>query len=134
MSVENVDLARQVCEAINRGDLDAASQYFDPEVEWTSPGPMPERRRHRAHGPEQVRKRLMEQLDPWDDYSLEPEELIDGGDRCLVAVRMFGRGKVSGAEVNTRFYTVFTVRSGRAIRVENFVDRESALEAAGLRE
>jgi ketosteroid isomerase-like protein len=69
-------------------------------------------------------------LDPWDNFQFELEDVIDAGDRTLVAVHIFGRGKTSGFEMDARFYSVLTWRSGRAIRVENIFDRAQALQAA----
>jgi len=40
----------------------------------------------------------------------------------------------SGAQVEHDYWLVATVRQGRILRVQWFVDRDEALEAAGLRE
>jgi ketosteroid isomerase-like protein len=79
MSEENVELSRRVFETLNRGDIDAAIENFEPDVEWVPPASMPERRTH--HGREEARKHLMELLDPWDDFRFELEDVIDAGDR-----------------------------------------------------
>ena len=54
---------------------------------------------------------------------MEPEELIDAGDRVVVVVRQSGRGKVSGAEVNAVLYQVATVREGKVLTVDVYLDR-----------
>ncbi len=45
-----------------------------------------------------------------------------------------GRGRGSGVEVDARFYDVYTLRNGKIVRVDEFAEREDALEAAGLSE
>jgi ketosteroid isomerase-like protein len=65
MSRENVEVVRTGCEAWARGDLDAAAQIWDPDVEWAQ---------------------------------------------------------------------VWTLRDGLALRIDNYTDRDEALEAAGLRQ
>ena len=48
--------------------------------------------------------------------------------------RFGGRGSQSGVEVNTRMYEVFTLREGKIVRMDEFTERATALEAAGLSE
>ena len=38
MSQENVETVLRAYEAFNRGDLDAASEVFHPEIQWSGPG------------------------------------------------------------------------------------------------
>jgi ketosteroid isomerase-like protein len=70
------------------------------------------------------------------DYRMVPEEFIDaGGDQVLVFSREGGRGKGNGAEVQTNpTARLWTLRDGKAIRMESYWDRAEALEAAGLSE
>ena len=72
----------------------------------------------------------------WDEYVLEPVEIIDAGqDRVVVVQDERGRGKGSGAPFERRRWAViYTVREAKIVRVEHFRDRDQALEAAGLRE
>jgi hypothetical protein len=49
-------------------------------------------------------------------------------------VRLRGTGITSGVATEDLLYQVFTLRDGRAVRVEYFRDRKEALEAAGLEE
>ena len=70
----------------------------------------------------------------WADYSVEAEEIIDGGPSVFVVLRERGRGKGSGVPVDRRQYQVWTFRRGRIVRWESFDSRVEALEAAGLSE
>jgi hypothetical protein len=47
-------------------------------------------------------------------------------------VRYTGRGKESGASVDTEGAHLWTLREGKVIRLEVFSGREKALKAAGL--
>ena len=52
----------------------------------------------------------------------------------VVTARHRGRGRESGVAVDARFYEVYTLRDGKIVRVDEFVERAEALEAAGLSE
>jgi ketosteroid isomerase-like protein len=68
----------------------------------------------------------------FEDQSGEPEELIEAGDRILVAARMRARARGSGIELDQVVYHLFTVNGSRAVRFAAYIDRREAL--AALRE
>ena len=75
-------------------------------------------------------------IDYWDamDWSLDPEEFIDAGERVVVLARLSARGRESGVSLERRDGMVWTVRDGKAVRLDYFNNATKALEAAGLRE
>jgi ketosteroid isomerase-like protein len=69
----------------------------------------------------------------WDEFRMEPDDVLDGGDRVVAVGRWVGKG--SGIEVHRPVADVFTLPDGRVVRAEfGFTDRAEALEAAGLSE
>jgi len=132
MSQQNVDKTRDFIEAYNRRDFDAAVEFFDPEIEWVLPALQ---RSDSCIGPDEV-KRFWRGLDEtFEELRLDPQESVDAGDRVAVRLRYYGRGKESGAELETEMYhQVTTFRDGTMVRMEYFTTWAEALEAAGLRE
>ncbi len=132
MSQENVDKTKDFIAAYNRRDFDAAVEWFDPEVEWVLPALQ---RADSCRGPDEI-KRFWEGLDEtFDELRLDPQEAVDAGDRVAIRLRFYGRGKGSGAELDTEMYhQVTTFRDGTMVRIEYFTDWAQALEAAGLGE
>jgi ketosteroid isomerase-like protein len=130
MSQENVDRAREFIAAYNRRDYDAAIESFDPHVEWVLPA---HQRSDSCQGPDEI-IRFWEGLDEtFDELRLDPQEFVDGGDRVATRLRYYGRGKESGAELETEMYhQVATFRDGTFVRIEYFTSWPAALEAAGL--
>jgi ketosteroid isomerase-like protein len=128
MSQENVAIAQQVLNACARGDLDAALSHADPKIVWnpTQEG--------QAEGITAVRATMKRWEDSFEDLVVTYEETIDAGDRVVVKTHVSGRGRGSGVEVNTRSYMVWTLRGNKVLRMDEFLDRDAALEAAGLRE
>ena len=68
------------------------------------------------------------------DYRFEIEESWGSGDCVFVLATHHGHGRGSGVPVTQRTAYVYTLREGKVHRVEVWADRETALEAAGLRE
>ena len=58
----------------------------------------------------------------------------DMGDHVMVTTRQRGRGKDSGAEVETYFTFLFSIRAGKIAEWRIFMREAEALEAARLRE
>jgi ketosteroid isomerase-like protein len=71
----------------------------------------------------------------WKTLRFEPEEVIQVGEDRLVSVgRMTGLGRASGATVDTPWAVVIAIEEGLVRREEIFLDRDTALEAASLRD
>jgi ketosteroid isomerase-like protein len=134
MSQENVALVQGLIDASGRGDLDALMATLDPAVEWTPVESDPGYAVHRGH--DEVRAWLVEWSEAFPDMRWEAERILDAGGESVVAlVRMAGRGAASGLDLETPAYgVVFTIRSGKVVRIEEYADRHRALEVVGLRE
>ena len=132
MSQENVEKTESFIAAYNRRDFEAAVRFFDPQIEWVLPALQ---RSDSCHGPEEI-IRFWDGLDEtFDELRLDPQEFVDAGDRVAVRLRYYGRGKGSGAELETEMYhQVTTFRDGIMVRIEYFTNWPAALEAAGIRE
>ena len=59
--------------------------------------------------------------------------MIDAGDKVLALVRVSGRGKASGVEVEAYTWNVVTLRDGKPVEIMYFGDdRAAAFDAAGV--
>ena len=67
----------------------------------------------------------------WDEWRFTPVEIIEGSDGVFAAADNWGRSK-AGAELELRIFQVFRVRDGMIIYASGYLDRQEALEAAGL--
>jgi uncharacterized protein len=70
--------------------------------------------------------------EPWAEWSLEPQEFIDAGDRVVVVLRMKARGRGSGVEIDREDSLVYDFRDGKVVRLDYFNTREQGLAAAGV--
>ena len=152
MSQENVELVRRYFEAVER--LSAAywqgprsladslragevwpefadvMRCFHPNIEWKSALIGITARGHEgiAHGVDQF-------LDAAQDYRVNASEVTDLGDSQVLAVlRLAMKGKASEIDVNATIFSIVTVEDGLIIRMDEYLERAEALEAAGLSE
>jgi ketosteroid isomerase-like protein len=134
MSQANVDVVRAGHEAMVAGDLEAALDSLDPDIEWHGTvGGLDEG--SVAHGRDAVVQGFLAYFETWERIELRAERYIDTpGDDVVVFFHEVARGRESGIVVETDTGTLNTVRDGRIVRVRSFMDRSEALRAAGLSE
>ena len=86
------------------------------------------------HGPEGARQFIAEWTAPFDEWSLEQEEAIEGPDgRVVMISRQHGRHRTTGMPVDMRLAQVFTVSDGVLVRMQMYADPDEALAAVGLK-
>ena len=84
--------------------------------------------------PAERNQRVYEWLSGWEDWRCEAEEYVVEGDHVVALCRYRGRGRGSGAAVDTKGAHLWTMRDGKAVRLEIFADRAKALAVVGLTE
>ncbi len=97
MSQENVEITRRMAEAFNAGGLDAARQYYHPEIEWHEDPSFPESGVYR--GIDEVIAYNQQFLAEFEDIRYEGEELAAAGEHVVANMRITGTGKTSGCRI-----------------------------------
>jgi ketosteroid isomerase-like protein len=131
MSQENVELVRQAEEALLRRDRDAWLAIHDEDFEIVAIRDWPETG---VRGREAAWNFHMRFVESFESASFEVEHVDAGADKVLAHLRYEGRGVGSGAQVELDQWFVTTVRQGKILRLQWFVDRAEARAAAGLSE
>jgi ketosteroid isomerase-like protein len=132
MSEENVEIVQRIY-ADPRGLTAGAGGKVAPDAEFDFTAVYPDRPILR--GLEAFRR--FRDKGPWSGSPIhfEPERFFDVDDeRVLVFVRVLATGEGSGAPVEIRAAHELTIRDGRLVRFKAYVNREQALESAGLSE
>lgn len=130
MSQENVEVIRRMYERWLEDDA-SVFEAFDAEIE-VHPDPAADwvgvNEVYRGH--DGLRSYMAHVYDAFEDYRPEVEELLDLGDQVITLAIEHGRGRGSGAAVEARKTAhVWTMRAGKAIRLDLYLDREEALKA-----
>jgi ketosteroid isomerase-like protein len=125
MSQTNVEIVRRFLSVV---DADEALKYADPGIVWNPIEELP------TQGHDAVRTSVAYWRAEWDDYEVIPEGFEAIADSVVATVRLRGRGRGSGLEIDARFYDVYTLRDGKIVRMDQFTERSEALAAVGLAE
>jgi uncharacterized protein len=131
MSQENLELVRRQHEHFNRTG-EVLPEIYDSDAEWTAAREDPDAATHR--GLEAIRGYFAQWVEMFEGIDFRAEELIDAGDKVFAWMRFSGKGTASEAPVEMEQAQIWTFRNGKVVRVEEYFDRNDALEAAGLSE
>jgi ketosteroid isomerase-like protein len=131
MSEGNVEIVRQVYECVNQRRWDGMAELLDPNVaQYGTVGGLDEGTVVR--GLSEIRQMYEREAEAWDRQRIQPERLIDAGDRVVVFQREYQRGRSSGLELVVETAAVVELRHCRVVRIQGYMDRTAALRAAGL--
>jgi len=132
MSQENIEAARRLYDARNRGDVEAVIAECHPDVQLfphlSSLGGVP------VDGHAEVRRYLISLAEDWEEFRHDPERFFDAGDKVVAFLHAHALGRGSGVKVDMAVAHLLTFEGGRCIRSVTYLDRAEALEAAGVRE
>ncbi|MGH2974020.1 MAG: nuclear transport factor 2 family protein [Solirubrobacterales bacterium] len=127
---EDIKTLRRVYDDWGRGEFWDVAAY-DPKIEFVLGSDLPEPGTY--YGYEGMERGFRSWLDSWRDLRFEAEEFIAAGDgRILVLFRQTAIGQTSGVKAESHGGHVWTMRDGKAVRLEVHAHRDAALEAAGL--
>ena len=108
-------------------------RFADPAIEWETDATR-FLARQVYHGMDGVMEYFDAVLEAFEQVRQVPERFIDCGDQVVVFVRTEARARTAGLEIDEQWAHLVTVRDGKSVRVQQFRNRDEALEAVGLRE
>ena len=137
MSQENVENLRAFLET---RDLDAWRRgeemdmwLLDPDVIYEDTN-LPDHADEAYRGHEGVRRATGRWLEPFEDLTIELEEIVGTGERLISVHRVSAKARHTGIGFTGPLAYQWTFRDGKVIYFRSYRDRNEALEAAGLRE
>ena len=130
MSQLNVDVVRQMNAAFNRGDVDAAFEFYRPDCLWHSRSDEPDTGDYR--GRDEIRAMAGMWQEMFDDFQIELDRYEDVRDCVVLSGWVRGRGRESGAEVRDPYAWVIRLADGKLAEIWEYRDWREALAAVGL--
>jgi ketosteroid isomerase-like protein len=127
MSDESIDVVRRAIWAFDN-DGDAFERFYSAESVW-----YPIEDNHSpSQGVEEAQLVRSRWLDTWTEYRSEIEDVVAEGENVVASLHVIGQGKTSGVPVDLRIHFHFKVRDGKIVYTYEYLDKASALQAAGL--
>jgi len=119
--MSNVQLAQDLYEAFNRGDIATVLGMFDPSGSpWI--------------GGEAITQNLFMKIpSDFDGFTVHPKEFHDAGDTVVVELRYSGTGKATGKPLDAQVCHVLKFRDDKLTSFQQFVDTAQLHEVMGRR-
>jgi ribosomal protein S18 acetylase RimI-like enzyme len=111
-------------DALRRRDNEALVAALDPDIVWQ--GVRPELV---CHGPEEVVAAFLTAYDA--NQEIDSLELV-GGDKQIVLGARSPSLAVDEVDTHGEMYNVFTIEASKITRIEDYLERDAALAAAGM--
>ena len=121
--MSNLELARRGYEAVRRGEFDAISELFDPDVKWHGGDPNWEGSCHNRDQALAFMRLARERNSPL----AEPVDMIEAGDKVVVILRRTGDDGEPELVAN-----LTTFRDGKVVEMVHFANPDDARAAAGV--
>jgi ketosteroid isomerase-like protein len=132
MSEENVETVGRAIVAINQRDIDGYLACCTENIELRTPVSPVAGAYEGAVG---IRRFFADIEDAGPDFRLDLERLeAVGSERVLAFTRVTYHGRASGLSTPVETGNVYEFEEGKIRRIQIFLDRGEALEAAGLSE
>lgn len=128
-----MELIKLGFDAFQRRDVEAMCEGSHADVVIVQPPEVPDSKIYEGHSG--IAEAFEDWPSEWEDFRMDLLEVIDVSDTQVVSVaRQHGRGAHSGIEMDFNVAYLHTLRDGKLARMEMFISREQALEAAGVPE
>jgi ketosteroid isomerase-like protein len=132
MSRENVAAVLEATARYNEGARTAGTVFWHEDAEYQTAREDPESTIHQ--GIEAIRRQFDRWHEVYPDLFVAVQQVRASRDYVFLWVRVTGHAAASGIPIDMQMAQVYTMRDGRAARLVEYLDREEALEAVGLKE
>lgn len=131
---QNLEIVRRGYEAFGRGDIEGLVSLMADDVTWITPGPsdLPTAGQRRGH--DQVREffRTVDELLQFDLF--DPHTFIVQGDRVVVLGNDALKLKSSGEALQEAWAHAFTLKDGKIVAFQEYLDTAALVAAMGRAE
>ena len=130
MAQADVELVQRAVAAFNAGDSETFAALTTSDFEWIPS--MTPIEAGRFVGADGVRRYFAALKDAWERFDVVPGSFREQPHAVLLLGQLEGRGRGSGAAVDSPLGMAFDLRDGRISRIRGYLDHAEALRAVGL--
>lgn len=128
MTEANVATLRRGYDALNRGDVSEVMALIDDEITW-DPGELTPDSASATGGRAGFESLIRSWIEAFEDFRIEPVDVLEHPPFLVAVVRQSGRGRASGLDIAIEIAHVWTVDDGRAVRFESYRSADAARAA-----
>ena len=129
----NREFVQSLYDAFVRGDADTVLAGLAPDVEWNEAKGSPYADMNPYRGPEEVGNGVFGRLlADYDEFTLQPHQLVEDGDTVVGLGRYQGVHRASGQRLDAPFAHVWTVNDGKVTAFQQYTDTAQYQRLAGL--
>ena len=123
---------RALYDAFGRGEVPTVLAAFDPDIVWMEAENINYADRNPYRGPQAVVEGVFMRIgQDWNDFRVNVEELVDGGDTVVALGRYTGSNKATGLPLNAQFVHVWKFRDGKIVRFQQYADTAQFARVTG---
>jgi ketosteroid isomerase-like protein len=128
----SVDIVNGIYEAFGRGDVAAVLGAFDSAIDWREADNFLYADGNPYIGPQRVAEGVFQRIvADADGFTLQLNNIIDGGDTVVTEGRYRATMKKTGTPVDAQFAHVWQLRDGKVVRFQQYTDTRQWALAAG---
>lgn len=127
----NVDVVKGIYDAFAKGDVPAVLGALDPKVEWGEAEGFIFDVGKKFIGPDEVLQNVfMRIVNETTDFTVHPEEYVDGGDKVVSAGRYTGSVTATGKSFDAQYAHYWELKDGKVTRFQQYTDTGQFQKAA----
>jgi ketosteroid isomerase-like protein len=125
----NLERLKRLYGAFAKGDVAAVLGAMDDRIEWREPESLPY---EDQVGPQAVAENIFARvLQDVNEFSVTPQEFIDGDEAIACTGTYSGRGARTGLSFNTPFVHVWKFRNGKIVYFRTYTDTKVWADVLG---
>lgn len=126
------DVIQGLYDAFAKGDVPAVLGALDNKIEWREADNLRYADRNPYVGPQAVAEGVFGRIImDVDDFRVQPQRFIEGGDAVVVEGRYTGKVKATGTALDAQFAHVWTVRGNKVVQFQQYTDTQQWAAANG---
>ena len=123
MTSDAVSTVRQLYDAFARGDVPAVLGALDPEIQWKEAEGFLYAEGNPYVGPTAILHGVLGRIaGEWDDFQVQPQEILATTDGALAMGRYSGTYKGTGRRIDAEFAHVWRVTGGKITGFQQYTD------------
>lgn len=123
MSKANIETVRELYNRFAKGDGAGVLALLDADVVWIEADNFPYADKSPYKGPQAVAAGVFGRIvAEWNGWAVEPEELLDAGDKIVALGRYSAVNKKTGKRINAQMVHVWALANGKIVRFQQYAD------------